>query len=78
MYKILIIEDDQAILKALESNLKSEGYEIERDGGSHRPGPCTGSFPGSHPTGPHAAPTIGEEESARHSGEKASRPQFFF
>ena len=29
MYKILIIEDDQAILKALESNLKSEGYEIE-------------------------------------------------
>ena len=29
MYKILIVEDDQAILKALESNLKSEGYEIE-------------------------------------------------
>jgi len=29
MYKILIIEDDNAILNALESNLKSEGYEIE-------------------------------------------------
>jgi DNA-binding response OmpR family regulator len=29
MYKILIIEDDRAILKALESNLKAEGYEIE-------------------------------------------------
>jgi DNA-binding response OmpR family regulator len=29
MYKILIIEDDRAILKALESNLRSEGYEIE-------------------------------------------------
>jgi DNA-binding response OmpR family regulator len=29
MYKILIIEDDHAISKALESNLRSEGYEIE-------------------------------------------------
>jgi DNA-binding response OmpR family regulator len=29
MYKILIIEDDRAISKALESNLRSEGYEIE-------------------------------------------------
>jgi DNA-binding response OmpR family regulator len=29
MYKILIIEDDRAILKALESNLRSEGYEVE-------------------------------------------------
>jgi DNA-binding response OmpR family regulator len=29
MYKILIIEDDRAISKALESNLGSEGYEIE-------------------------------------------------
>jgi len=29
MYKILVIEDDRAILKALESNLKSEGYDIE-------------------------------------------------
>jgi DNA-binding response OmpR family regulator len=29
MYKILVIEDDRAILKALESNLRSEGYEVE-------------------------------------------------
>jgi len=29
MYKILIIEDDRAILKALETNLKAEGYQIE-------------------------------------------------
>ena len=29
MYKILSIEDDRAILKALESNLRSEGYEVE-------------------------------------------------
>ena len=29
MYKILIIEDDRAILKALEANLKAEGYQVE-------------------------------------------------
>ncbi len=29
MYKILIIEDDRAILKALEANLRSEGYAVE-------------------------------------------------
>jgi DNA-binding response OmpR family regulator len=29
MYKILIIEDDRAILKAVESNLVSEGYQVE-------------------------------------------------
>jgi DNA-binding response OmpR family regulator len=29
MYKILIIEDDQGISRALESNLRSEGYETE-------------------------------------------------
>jgi DNA-binding response OmpR family regulator len=29
MYKILIIEDDRAILKALETNLQAEGYQIE-------------------------------------------------
>ena len=29
MYKILIIEDDRAILKAVESNLLSEGYQVE-------------------------------------------------
>jgi len=29
MYKILIVEDDRAILKALEANLTAEGYEVE-------------------------------------------------
>jgi DNA-binding response OmpR family regulator len=29
MYKILIIEDDRSILKAVETNLVSEGYEVE-------------------------------------------------
>jgi DNA-binding response OmpR family regulator len=29
MYKILIIEDDRAILQALEANLKAEGYQVE-------------------------------------------------
>jgi DNA-binding response OmpR family regulator len=29
MYKILIIEDDRAIVKALEANLRTEGYEVE-------------------------------------------------
>jgi DNA-binding response OmpR family regulator len=29
MYKILIIEDDRAILKAVEANLVGEGYEVE-------------------------------------------------
>ncbi len=29
MYKILIIEDDRAILSALETNLMAEGYEVE-------------------------------------------------
>jgi DNA-binding response OmpR family regulator len=29
MYKILIIEDDRAILKAVEANLLAEGYEVE-------------------------------------------------
>jgi DNA-binding response OmpR family regulator len=29
MYKILIIEDDLAILKAVEANLVGEGYEVE-------------------------------------------------
>jgi len=29
MYKILIIEDDRSILKAVEANLVSEGYEVE-------------------------------------------------
>jgi DNA-binding response OmpR family regulator len=29
LYKILVIEDDQAILTALESNLRSEGYQVE-------------------------------------------------
>jgi DNA-binding response OmpR family regulator len=29
MYKILIIEDDRAILKAVESNLVAEGYQVE-------------------------------------------------
>jgi DNA-binding response OmpR family regulator len=29
MYKILIIEDDRSILKALEANLVGEGYEVE-------------------------------------------------
>ncbi len=29
MYKILIIEDDRAILKAVESNLLAEGYQVE-------------------------------------------------
>ena len=29
MYKILIIEDDLAILKAVEANLLGEGYEVE-------------------------------------------------
>jgi len=29
MYKILIIEDDRAILRALESNLQAEGYQVE-------------------------------------------------
>jgi DNA-binding response OmpR family regulator len=29
MYKILIIEDDRAILKAVEANLLGEGYEVE-------------------------------------------------
>jgi DNA-binding response OmpR family regulator len=29
MYKILIIEDDRAIAKGLETNLKAEGYEVE-------------------------------------------------
>ena len=29
MYKILIIEDDRSILKAVEANLVGEGYEVE-------------------------------------------------
>ena len=29
MYKILIIEDERPILKALESNLSTEGYQVE-------------------------------------------------
>ena len=29
MYKVLIIEDDRAILKAVEANLLGEGYEVE-------------------------------------------------
>lgn len=29
MYKILVIEDDREILKALELNLRCEGYEVE-------------------------------------------------
>ena len=29
MYKILIIEDDRSILKAVETNLVGEGYEVE-------------------------------------------------
>ncbi|MCI0620246.1 MAG: response regulator transcription factor [Acidobacteria bacterium] len=29
MYKILIIEDDRAIAKAVETNLAAEGYEVE-------------------------------------------------
>ena len=29
MYKILIIEDDRSILKAVEANLMGEGYEVE-------------------------------------------------
>jgi len=29
MYKILIIEDDRSILKAVEANLLGEGYEVE-------------------------------------------------
>lgn len=29
MYRILIVEDDRAILSALETNLRAEGYEVE-------------------------------------------------
>ncbi|MEW5979897.1 MAG: response regulator transcription factor [Acidobacteriota bacterium] len=29
MYKVLVIEDDRAIAKALETNLRAEGYEVE-------------------------------------------------
>jgi len=29
MYKVLVIEDDRAISKALETNLRSEGYTVE-------------------------------------------------